>query len=145
VMLEGTLIGFDYGERRIGVAVADSKFPVFGARPIGVIKESSNDARFAAIDKLEAEWQPVAFVVGEPKHSDGSPHEIARLAGKFARRLAARYRKPVVLVDETLTSAEAERQLREAGNRKLEVDAVAASLILESYLDHPEGRVHVTA
>ena len=139
----GTLIGFDYGERCIGVAVADTAFPVFGARPIGVIRQKSNEGRFAAIDKLEAEWRPVAFVVGEPKHADGSPHEVARLAGKFARRLAARYGKPVVMVDETLTSVEAERELREAGGRKLDVDAVAASLILESYLDQPEGRAHV--
>ena len=140
----GTLIGFDYGERRIGVAVVDTVFPF--ARALTVIWEESNERRFEAIDRLEAEWRPVAFVVGEPHHSDGSPHEIARLAGKFARRLSARYKRPVVMVDETLTSAEAESQIREAVNRPArtaEVDAVAAAIILQSYLDHPEGRVHV--
>ncbi len=141
---EGTLIGFDYGERRIGVAVANTRLSV--ARGLAVIQEVSNERRFAAIDKLEAEWRPVAFVVGEPRHSDGSPHEIARLAGKFARRLSQRYKRPVVMVDETLTSAEAQSQIRAAAHRPArtaDVDAVAAAIILQSYLDHPEGRVHV--
>ena len=141
---EGTLIGFDYGERRIGVAVVDTVFPF--ARALTVIREDSNERRFAAIDRLEAEWHPVAFVVGEPRHSDGSPHEVARLAGKFARRLSARYKRPVVMVDETLTSAEAQAQIREAAHgpaRAADVDAVAAAVILQSYLDHPEGRAHV--
>ena len=142
---QGTLIGFDYGERRIGVAVVDTGFPF--ARALSVIREESNERRFAAIDRIEAEWHPVAFVVGEPHHADGSPHEVARLAGKFARRLSARYKRPVVMVDETLTSAEAEARIREAGDRsrEAEVDAVAAAIILQAYLDHPEGRVHVAA
>jgi putative Holliday junction resolvase len=144
VTFSGTLIGFDFGERRIGVAVAETAFGL--ARALGVIKESSNDARFAAIDKLEAEWKPVAFVVGQPRHSDGSVHQLALLAGKFARRIAARYHRPVVLVDETLTSVEAEAQLRESltrAIRKEDIDAVAAQIILQSYLDEPEGREHV--
>ena len=143
---EGTLIGFDYGERRIGVAIANTRLRV--ARGLTVIQASSNERRFAAIDELDAEWRPVAFVVGEPRHSDGSPHEVARLAGKFARRLSARYRRPVVMVDETLTSAEAETQIRESAQRPVraeDVDAVAAAIILQSYLDHPEGRTHVAA
>jgi putative Holliday junction resolvase len=145
VTFAGTLIGFDFGERRIGVAVADTGWP--HARAIGVIRERTNDARFAAIDRLEREWRPVAFVVGQPRHADGSPHELARLASKFGRRLAARYRVPVVLVDETLTSVEAQAQIRDEGRRRpaaqSEVDAVAAKIILQSYLDDPEGREHV--
>ena len=136
--LKGTLIGFDYGERRIGVAVVDTAFPV--PRALAVIDGDSNAARFAAIDKLAAEWQPAGFVVGEPRHSNGSPHAVAMLAGKFARRLAARYHRPVLLVDETLTSVEAARRIRENGGRAArgsEVDAVAAEIILQSYLDDP--------
>jgi len=146
VTLQGTLIGFDYGERRIGVAVVDTGFPF--ARALTVIREDSTEGRFAAIDRLEAEWRPVAFVVGEPRHADGSPHAIARLAGKFARRLSARYKRPVVMVDETLTSAEAGARIREAAHRPeraADIDAVAAAIILQSYLDHPEGRAHVAA
>ena len=84
---QGTLIGFDFGERRIGVAVGETTVGI--ANPVGHIDESGTDARFEAIARLVDEWQPAAFVVGLPRHSDGSPHEIARLAHKFARRLEA--------------------------------------------------------
>ena len=131
---EGTLIGFDFGERRIGVAVLE---PALGlARPLMVIDAEANEARFAAIDRLDAEWQPAAYVVGQPKHADGSVHQVARLAAKFGRRLAARYKKPVMLVDETLSSAEAQSRIRE-DRRGEAVDAVAAEIILQSYFDHP--------
>jgi putative Holliday junction resolvase len=131
---EGTLIGFDFGERRIGVAILE---PALGlARALTVIDAPGNEARFAAIDRIDAEWQPSTYVVGQPKHSDGSIHEVARLAAKFGRRLAARYGKPVMLVDETLSSAEAESRIRES-QRDEGVDAVAAEIILQSYFDHP--------
>jgi putative Holliday junction resolvase len=144
VTVSGTLIGFDFGERRIGVAVGETATGI--ANPVGAIDTRSTEARLAAIDKLDAEWHPVAFVVGQPRHGDGSEHEVAKLAAKFARRLAARYRRPVVMVDETLTSAEAEAQLcetRTRAGRKSDVDALAAAIILQSYLDQPEGRDHV--
>jgi putative holliday junction resolvase len=140
VILRGTLIGFDYGERRIGVAVGETSIGI--ASPVGHIDASANDARFEAIGKLVTQWQPAGFVVGRPRHADGSPHAVARLAEKFARRLAARYGLPVVFVDETLTSATAEAQLREArtrGRKAGNVDALAASLILQSYLDAPQA------
>jgi len=140
VTLRGTLIGFDYGERRIGVAVGETAVGI--ANPVGHIDSAGNDARFEAIGKLVSEWQPVGFVVGRPRHADDSPHQVARLAEKFARRLAARYGLPVVFVDETLTSATAEAQLRESRTRARkagDVDALAASLILQSYLDAPEA------
>jgi len=131
---EGTLIGFDFGERRIGVAILE---PALGlARALTVIDAPGNVARFAAIDRIDAEWQPATYVVGQPKHADGSIHEVARLAAKFGRRLAARYGKPVMLVDETLSSAEAESRIRET-RRGDGVDAVAAEIILQSYFDHP--------
>jgi putative Holliday junction resolvase len=85
-----------------------------------------------------AEWRPAGFVVGLPRHADGGEHEVARLAGKFARRLNARFGLPVAFVDETLTSAEAGARLREAGGRakgKGDLDAHAATVILQSYLD----------
>jgi putative Holliday junction resolvase len=131
---EGTLIGFDFGERRIGVAVLE---PALGtARALAVIEASSNQARFEAIDRIDSQWQPAAFVVGQPKHADGSVHPVAQLAAKFGRRLAARYRKPVMLVDETLSSAEAQSRVRDE-QRDIGVDAVAAEIILQSYFDHP--------
>jgi len=136
VTVSGTLIGFDFGERRIGVAVGETSTRI--ANPLGAIEESANDARFRAIGRIVDEWQPAAFVVGRPRHADDSEHAVAKLAEKFARRLEARYHLPVAFVDETLSSAIAESQLRETrtrATRKADVDALAATIILQSYLD----------
>lgn len=132
----GTLIGFDFGEKRLGVAVGETETRM--AHPVAAIAEEATVARFAAIERLVAEWHPAGFVVGLPRHADGGEHEVARLAGKFARRLNARFGLPVAFVDETLTSAEAGARLREAGGRakgKGDLDAHAATVILQSYLD----------
>ena len=134
--VSGTLIGFDFGERRIGVAVGETSTRI--ANPLGAIEEIANEARFRAIGRIVDEWQPAAFVVGLPRHADDSEHAIAKLAEKFARRLEARYHLPVAFVDETLTSATAEAELRATRTRptrKADVDALAATLILQSYLD----------
>jgi putative Holliday junction resolvase len=87
-------------------------------------------------------------VVGRPKHADGAEHPVAVAATKFARRLAGRHRLPVFFVDETLTSAEAESRLRETrvGAKKSgDVDALAAMLILQSYLDNPSAHDSLAA
>jgi putative Holliday junction resolvase len=142
----GTLIGFDFGERRIGVAVGETSTRI--ASPIGCIDARANQERLRAIGRIVDEWQPVAFVVGRPRHGDGSEHATARLAEKFARRLKAHFNVPVAFVDETLTSAEAEAQLREsrAGARAAgATDALAATLILQSYLDAPGAHEHLAA
>lgn len=132
----GTLLGFDYGEKRLGVAVGETETRI--AHPVAAIDEEANEARFAAIDRLVAEWNPAGFVVGLPRHADGGEHDVARLAGKFARRLSARFGLPVAFVDETLSSAQASGLLREAGGRAGRgpgLDAQAAAVILQSYLD----------
>lgn len=134
--VSGTLIGFDFGERRIGVAVGETSTRI--ANPLGAIEESANEPRFRAIGRIVDEWRPAGFVVGRPRHADDSEHVIAKLAEKFARRLQARYHLPVEFIDETLTSAVAESQLRETRTRrgrKSDVDALAAALILQSFLD----------
>jgi putative Holliday junction resolvase len=139
VTVSGTLIGFDFGERRIGVAVGETSTRI--ANPLGAIEESANEARFAAIGRIVDEWRPAAFVVGLPRHADDSEHAVAKLAEKFARRLEARYHLPVAFVDETLTSAIAESELRATRTRaprKSDVDALAAAMILQSYLDAME-------
>ena len=136
-MMEGTLIGFDFGSRRIGVAVGETSTRI--ASPLGAIEAEANDARFEAIGRIVDEWRPAGFVVGRPpRHPDGSEHEVARLAEKFGRRLEARYKVPVLYVDETLTSAEAEASLKRTRTRagaKSDVDAMAATLILQGFLD----------
>lgn len=135
---QGTLLAFDFGEKRVGVAVGETATRL--AHPLETIATESNDVRFEAIARLVAEWRPVGFVVGQPRHPDGGEHEVARLAGRFGRRLEGRFGLPVAYVDETLTSSEAQSQLRAAGNRrsgKGDVDTLAATLILQGYLDAP--------
>ena len=135
-MMQGTLIGFDFGSRRIGVAVGETTTRI--ASPLGAIEGEANEARFEAIGRIVDEWHPAGFVVGRPRHSDGSEHAVAKLAEKFGRRLEARYKVPVMYVDETLTSAEAEASLKRTRTRagsKSDVDALAATLILQSFLD----------
>lgn len=134
----GTVLAFDFGVKRIGVAVGETATRI--ASPLTAIAAEATAPRFDAIARLVAEWHPALLVVGRPRHSDGSPHEVARLAEKFARRLRERHRLPVVFVDETLSSAAAEGALREARTRrtrKADLDAMAATLILQSYLDAP--------
>jgi putative Holliday junction resolvase len=135
-VIEGTLIGFDFGERRIGVAVGETATRI--ASPLGAIDERATEPRFRAIEKIVREWRPSGFVVGRPRHDDGSAHEIAKLAEKFGRRLEARYSLPVAYVDETLSSAAAESALaatRTRARRPADVDAMAAAIILQSFLD----------
>jgi putative Holliday junction resolvase len=134
--VSGTVFGFDFGEKRVGVAVGETATGI--ASPLAAIEEIATERRFEAIGKLVAEWKPAAFVVGKPHHADGSEHAIARLAEKFARRLQARYGVPVVFVDETLSSATAESQLRGTrtrAGRKSDLDMMAATIILQSFLD----------
>ena len=143
-MPDGTVLAFDFGEKRIGVATGETLLG--SAHPLVVIRAESNDDRFAAIGKLIAEWHPVQLVVGLPTHADGTPHETTRLAQKFAERLKRRYHLPVAFADERLTSLDAEARLRETGRdsraaRPL-LDAVAAQLILQTWFESPH---HVTS
>lgn len=135
----GTILAFDFGEKRIGVATGETMLA--SAHPLTVIHAESNDDRFAAIGKLVAEWQPERFVVGLPVHVDGSPHEMTRLARKFGERLQKRFDRPVSYADERLTSIDAEVRLRETGRNakaaKPLLDAVAAQLILQSWFENP--------
>ena len=131
----GTVLAFDFGTRRIGVAVGD--FETRLAHPLATLTAADNRARFAAIERLIAEWRPALLVVGLPARTDGGEHPVGRLARRFAQRLHGRFGVHAELVDEHLTSNDAEQSLRAAGARgarlKAGLDAVAAQRILESY------------
>lgn len=133
----GTVLAFDFGEKRIGVAVGDMSIGI--AHPLETITDESNEVRFAAIAAMVTEWSPVKLVVGLPFYLDGVEHELTRLSRKFARRLQGRFNLPVDMVDERLTSAEAEQTLNEIGihgrSQKAMIDQVAAQRILQSYFD----------
>ena len=133
----GTILAFDFGTRRIGVAVGSLETGI--AHPLSTIAWESKAECFRAIDALSGEWHPSRLVVGLPLSMDGEAHELTRLARLFGRRLEARYRLPVEFVDERLSSLAAEASLREAGVRgraqKAYLDQVAAQHILQTYLD----------
>jgi putative Holliday junction resolvase len=132
-----TIMGFDFGEKRIGVATGNLSIGL--AAPLTTIHAASNVDRLAAIAKLFTEWQPAQFVVGQPRHADDQPHEIAHLAKKFGNRLQENFKRPVVYIDETLSSTEAARLLVERGisgrEQKDKLDAFAAAVILQSWMN----------
>lgn len=136
-MHEGTVLAFDFGTRRIGVAVGEVMLGT--SRPLTTISAEANDARFATIEKLIAEWRPVRLVVGLPLSLDGEAHEMTDRSRRFARQLEGRFRLPVVLVDERLTSTSADERLREQGrdwrSRKATLDAEAAAILLQAHFD----------
>jgi putative Holliday junction resolvase len=134
----GTVLAFDFGAKRIGVAVGDLAMGI--AHPLTTIAAEDNGSRFAAIAALIDEWRPAKLVVGVPAHDDGREHETGRLARRFAQRLEGRFGIATQLIDERLTSHAAEGRLREAGaaRRKIRqsLDAVAAQVILQTYFAH---------
>ena len=134
----GTIMAFDFGEKRIGVAVGESMLKV--AHPLTTINAEENEVKFAQIAALIKEWRACLLVVGLPMHMDGEAHLLTQLSKKFAQRLEGRFNLPVVMVDERLSSAEAAQNLSAAGvkgiKQKALLDAVAAQTILQSYFDN---------
>ncbi len=134
---QGTTLGFDYGEARIGVAEGDALLGI--AHPIMTIAEVENDKKFAKVESLLKEWQPSQLVVGLPTHVDGTPHDMTLVCRRFAQRLNGRFRLPVYLVDERLSSVVAESLLKEAQvfgkKQKPFLDQVAAQAILTTFFE----------
>lgn len=134
---QGTVLAFDFGEKRIGVAVGE--FLLQQAHPLTVIHGEANAERFAAIAALIAEWQPTSLVVGLPVSLDGVPHAMTARCTRFANQLRGRFGLVVDYAEERLTSCEAEERLRESGHNarsaKAHLDAVAAQLILQCHFE----------
>ena len=133
----GTVLAFDFGEKRIGVAVGELELGL--AHPLVTVSGEATKNRFDAITKLIEEWEPVRLIVGLPVHPDGAGHKLTNLSKRFARRLEGRFKIGTKLVDERYTSVTANMGLREAGvkwkKQKLVIDQVAAQQILQSYFD----------
>jgi putative Holliday junction resolvase len=141
---DATVLAFDFGTRRIGVAVGNTLTRT--AHPLTTIEGERNDERFAAIAALVAEWQPGTLVVGLPTHADGSVHEMTLRAQRFARQLDGRFGLPVAMVDERWTTEAAQSAQETAcgsgntGRRGRAMrDQVAAQLILQSWFDEPDN------
>ena len=140
---QGTLLAFDFGTKRIGIAVGNTLLRQ--ASPLTTIADEKTDARFARIEALLKEWQPSALVVGLPGNDDGTPHELTALCRRFANRLKGRFKLPTILLDERYTSLAASAQLKEEGiygmKQKTLIDQYAAQQILQAYFDEPSAGI----
>jgi putative holliday junction resolvase len=128
-MTAEVVLGFDFGTRRIGIALGNSI--THQARPLGVIDSEQTAVRWAAIARIVQEWQPARVIIGLPRHPDGAEHEMTRRAQRFGRQLAGRYGLPVVFVDERYSSV-----VLEAARDN---DAEAAAVILQQWFNE-QGR-----
>jgi putative Holliday junction resolvase len=149
-MTATTVLGFDVGARRIGVAVGS----VFGsgARPIAVVDVHANGPDWPAIERLVREWRPDGFVVGDPMTLDGGDQPIRKRAHAFARELGRRFGRSVMLIDERSSSVEAAQRFAgeraQGGKRRRDaqvLDAVAAAIIIERWLAAPADAVELEA
>ena len=122
-----TVLAFDFGLKRIGVAVGYSLLRQ--AQPLAVIEAPTNDGKFAAIEALLKEWQPARCVVGLPSHPDGAEHEMTVRCRRFANQLHGRFGVDTVLVDERYSSVVLSQRPGEY------IDAEAAAIILQQYFN----------
>ena len=130
-MPEETLLAFDYGAKKLGVALGNTLLKQ--ARPLDLILEPTREGRFARIEALLKTWQPERLVVGLALATDGTEQYASQHCRRFARQLEGRFGIPVVLVDERGSSVEAQKITGNAPD-----DAVAAAIILQRYFDaHP--------
>jgi putative Holliday junction resolvase len=134
----GAVLGFDYGRRRIGVAVGQTV--TRSATPLATLNATADGPDWPRLLALVAEWRPTGLVVGVPYNADGTPHDLTHEVLAFASALGERTGLPVHQVDERLSSAEAEATLREQrgpGRKRVaksDIDAAAACVILNSWL-----------
>jgi putative Holliday junction resolvase len=144
-MPSSTLLGFDFGTKRIGIAVGNTVLR--RANPLTTINAEKTEARFAAIAAVLKVWQPSALVVGIPYSDDGTPHDLTALCFRFANRLKGRFKLPTILLDERYTSLAASAQLNEEGihgmKQKNLIDQYAAQQILQAYFDEPSAGIPV--
>lgn len=132
-MADVMVMAFDYGTRRIGVAVGNSMTKL--GQPVKTISEPNTEVRFKAIEALILEWQPQRLVVGLPCHPDGAEHDMSQKARRFGNQLHGRFQLPVDWVDERYTSAvlEGDPDMRD------NLDAQSAALIVEQYFLEKNG------
>jgi putative pre-16S rRNA nuclease len=135
------ILGIDFGERRIGVAISDADGAV--STPLETIRRTDDESAVRALSEIVRREEIGALVVGEPRRLDGTRGDAAARVAVFARKLAAASGLPCELVDEALTSVEARQRLRAAGvdprRHPERVDSLAAQIILQEALDRRRG------
>ncbi len=133
----GTVLAFDFGVKRIGVAVGE--WPLAQAHPLTTIHGEANAERFAAIEALLKEWRPVSLVVGLPVALDGSAHEMTARSTRFANQLRGRFGFPVDYAEERLSSSKPRSACAPAAitarSAREYVNALAAQIILQCFFE----------
>ncbi len=132
-----TVLGFDYGAKRIGISTGQT---ITGtATPVTTLTAVNNSPDWGNIQKLIKQWNPDALIVGIPYYLDGKESEMTKTVQGFCERLEKRFGKPVYQVNETLSSYEAEQALKKnmkiGKHNKQEIDKMAAAVIVQSWLD----------
>ena len=135
-MKNQTLLCFDYGEKRIGSAVGQTVTAT--ATALEIIKVVNKKPNWGKIEHLIGEWRPDKLIVGHPFTLEGDRQEMTDAAEKFGRQLEGRFKLPVELIEEQLSSYEARRELKSTRD----LDAVAARLILETWLSENIDKNH---
>jgi len=127
-----SVMGFDYGIKRIGVAIGQTLTAT--ASPVCIIYVKNQQVNWSEIDALIQEWRPDLFVIGLPRHADGSDSNSTLAVQHFCEQLRKRYTIPTSLIDETLSSIAAiERMSTKSKRKNHSVDAIAAQIILETW------------
>jgi putative Holliday junction resolvase len=139
-MPDGVYLAFDFGYKRIGMAVGQRL--TCSASPLATLRAQQGVPDWDAVEKMISQWNPQALIVGIPTCIDGSALYTTAAARRFAKQLRKRFALPVHLVDERLSTVEARGQLFEQGGyrkiKQTEVDSIAACVILEQWLQYPE-------
>jgi putative pre-16S rRNA nuclease len=135
-MIIQQVLGFDFGEKRIGIASGQSI--TRSANPLTTLNSKNNKPDWAAIEALIKEWKPDALIVGLPFYLDGSKSEMTERAEKFSRQLEGRFHLPIYTHNEALSSFEAEQflQNKKKQHNKPDIDKLAAAIIVQSWLEH---------
>lgn len=147
-----TLLGFDFGTKRIGIAIAQEVTGI--ANPLTTVTAVKHKPDWDSISKIIKEWQPDLLVVGLPLHMDGTEQPMTQAARRFSNQLNGRYQIPIALMDERLSSNEAESILNEQSGSgsvfrgslfrdsmfpdKAQIDMISAQLILQSWMSLQE-------
>jgi len=136
--IEGNILSFDFGEKRIGVAIGNSITK--SSHPLETINTPKNTERYRLIELLLKTWEPFKLVIGYPLNDDGTLSKMSLLAKKFGMKLGNKYNIPIAMIDERFTTSEADLELKKFEKnfkkRKIVVDQVAAMIILESFFQN---------
>ena len=130
-------LGLDLGSKTLGLSISDKTCTI--ASPLDVIRYENEEELFNSLDKIVLERKVDAFVLGNPKNLDGSLSKRSELTLEFRDKLISKFNKEVIMQDERLSTVEAERMLinnnTKRKNRKKVIDKIAATIILQAYLD----------